>query len=123
MIKTEMRELHVMKTVLLIDDDQAMRKMISDVLGHAGHQVMMANDGPSGVALIEAFAPDVVICDINMPDIDGYEVLQEIRENEATSHTRFYFLTGERDAVRGDADGLLQKPLGARDLIDLVERD
>jgi len=109
-----------MKTVLLIDDDQMMRKMISDVLGHAGHNVMMANDGPSGVALIEAFAPDVVICDINMPDIDGYQVLEEIRENEATSHTRFYFLTAERNAEQGAADGLLSKPLGAQDLIDLV---
>ena len=90
---------HATKTVLIIDDSDDIRMVISESLNIYGFQTITAEDGGKGIELARQRIPDLIICDVNMPGIDGYATLTAIRENEATATIPFIFLSGEADKI------------------------
>jgi DNA-binding NarL/FixJ family response regulator len=115
------------ETILVIDDDMRMRRLISRVLVSAGYVVQEARNGREGVAAANLEPPDLVVCDITMPEMNGHRVLQTLREAPATAHLPFIFLTGwgERDDLRTGmnlgADDYLVKPVDPGELLAAVQ--
>jgi signal transduction histidine kinase len=112
--------------VLVIDDTAEVRMIIEESLKIYGFTTMVADDGVSGVEMARQHSPDLIICDINMPNMDGYEALTAIRSNDATATTPFIFLSGatEKPNVRRGmelgADDYLTKPFTHKELITAV---
>jgi two-component system sensor histidine kinase/response regulator len=116
-----------MARVLLIDDDDALRELHAELLGAAGHQTMEAGTGATGIEAIRSKRPDLVICDVSMPGMDGYAVLAAVRADPHLASTPFLFLTGLdarhhfRAAMSLGADDYLAKPVRQEDLVAAVE--
>jgi DNA-binding NarL/FixJ family response regulator len=116
-----------MKTVLLIEDHAEMRRNISTILGMENYTVLAAADGRAGVELARTRKPDIILCDVMMPEMDGYAVIQTLRGDPTTAAIPFIFLTakGEKRDVRSGmnlgADDYLTKPVTATDLLSAIE--
>ena len=112
--------------VLVIDDDAAVLRYITRSLRTAGYRVDSAADGLAGVAMARQHFPDLVVCDISMPRLDGHEVLRQLRQFPVTSTVPFIFLTGRgdrsdvRQGMQLGADDYLSKPFVARELVEAV---
>ena len=85
--------------VLHIDDKPEMTDLIKLILRKAGYEVMGALDGHAGLKMMEEFKPDVVILDLMMPDVDGWEVFQAIRANPRTATTPVIVLTARAQSI------------------------
>jgi len=116
-----------MKRILVIDDDQSYRLMVSAVLKQSGFSVLEANNGQNGIELAQAHALDLVICDVMMEDLDGFGVLDRLRMDPATSTIPFIFMTGlsDKESMRKGmtlgADDFLVKPFTGEVLLSAVE--
>src|SRR5262245_12703344 len=103
-----------------------MLELVRHMLGRAGYDVAIATDGADGLEKIRAVRPDVVVCDIQMPRMDGFQLLDELRADAATASLPFVLLTSlsDRESVRRGmrlgADDFLCKPVRSADLIDAV---
>lgn len=112
-----------MKTILVIDDQPQMRRNLQTILEMEGFRVLTASDGATGLALACNELPDLILCDIMMPRLDGYGVLQALRVHPATAAVPFLFLTakGEKSDIRAGmnlgADDYLTKPVARKDLL------
>ncbi|HAM73650.1 MAG TPA: hybrid sensor histidine kinase/response regulator [Verrucomicrobiales bacterium] len=111
-----------MKRVLVIDDTAEILDVISECLTYQGLETIVAQDGATGIRLAQEKPPDLIICDVNMPGLDGYSVLLALRKIPVTSTIPFIFLTGVADKVnvrRGmelGADDYLTKPFTQKEL-------
>lgn len=116
-----------MTTILIIEDDEDIRTEIVDMLHLEGYETIEASDGVTGLQSAFAHTPDMILCDVIMPRIDGYEVLLQIRLNPKTWLTPFVFLTAKsehEDLRRGmnlGADDYLAKPFDYKELIKTVQ--
>ena len=116
-----------MKLILVIEDNFDVRDNIVEILELANYGVITADNGRSGIELAEQENPDLIICDIMMPELDGYGVLQLLSESPKTSAIPFVFLTAktERNDVRKGmslgADDYLTKPFDDVELLDAVQ--
>ncbi len=116
-----------MKTILIIEDDAQTRENLQLILDMEGFRALTAANGRVGLDLARRESPDLVLCDVSMPELDGHGVLRELRANEGTAAVPFIFLTarGEkrdmRDGMNLGADDYLTKPLDAEDLITAIE--
>ena len=116
-----------MKKVILIEDDLILRENTAELLELAGYEVQTAADGKKGVAAVQEYLPDVIVCDIMMPELDGYGVLKALSEEEKTKGIPFIFLsakTERKDVRKGmelGADDYLTKPFGESELIGAIE--
>lgn len=114
--------------ILIIEDDQTLRRQLAQLLKWEGYQSSEAENGRQGVALAKAEAPDLIICDIMMPEMDGFEVLKAVRENPVSSCMPFIFLTAKvesRDLRQGmnlGADDYLTKPFSPEELLKSVRQ-
>ncbi|MBL8156437.1 MAG: response regulator [Anaerolineae bacterium] len=114
--------------ILVIEDADALRKDVLEMLYYEGYEVFGASDGVKGVALARQSSPDLIICDIMMPEMDGYGVLAELREQGAATTVPFIFLTAKteksdiRVGMEAGADDYLTKPFTAQELIKSVKR-
>ena len=114
------------KKVLVIDDTEEIRIIISESLNLFGFTTLAAEDGASGIEMAKKHAPDLIICDINMPNMDGYATLTALREEETTATIPFVFLSGATDKInmrRGmelGADDYLTKPFTHKELLAAV---
>ena len=112
--------------VLVIDDSPEIRLVIEEVLVMFGHHAILAEDGMSGVKAAIEHLPDLIICDIRMPGMDGYETLKRLRSEQATVAIPFMFLSGATDRVtirKGmelGADDYLTKPFSPKELMAAV---
>lgn len=112
-----------MKTILVIEDHALMRRNLVTILTMEGYAALSASDGRSGLALAQSQQPDLVLCDVMMPEMDGYAVLQALRADATTSSLPFIFLTakGEKSDLRQGmnlgADDYLIKPVSRDELI------
>src|SRR4051812_49323920 len=97
-----------MQSVLIIDDSEEIRKIIAATLQHFGFQTEEAADGKTGVQIALHQQPTLIICDVNMPGMDGFHTLAAIRELPLISNIPFIFLTGavtKEDMRRGMVSG------------------
>lgn len=111
-----------MKRILVIDDDAAVRSLIVETIQLEGWQAIAAADGEAGLTLAEKEFPDLILCDIQMPRMDGYAVLHAIRENKSTAAIPFIFLSGlgdkpkVRQGMESGADDYITKPFTVQEL-------
>jgi len=116
-----------MKTILLIEDNNKIRENIGEILELAGYKILSAENGKVGVGITKETIPDLIICDVMMPELDGYGVLHVLSKNPATAGIPFIFLTAksEKDDVRKGmnmgADDYLTKPFDDVELLNAVE--
>lgn len=115
--------------ILLIDDDRIILEMLDLALSKADYEVVSAGDGEIGLRLFREQRPDLVILDIAMPGIDGYQVIEQIREAEAEGHrTPIVILTAhEQSVMRAYAEELgadlyLTKPVTPRQLVEHIRK-
>lgn len=122
-----MTELEVMKRILVIDDADFILESTSTLLRFEGYEVYTAADGISGINAAYNYKPDLILCDISMPGLDGYGVLERLRASSTTSTTPFIFLTAfsEKANMRAGmelgADDFLVKPYSRDELIGAIE--
>ncbi|GAB2699366.1 transcriptional regulator [Hymenobacter frigidus] len=115
-----------MKTILLIEDDEIIRENTAELLEMAGFAVLTAENGQLGVAHALATKPDLVVCDIMMPVLDGYGVLQIFNQNAQLAGVPFIFLTAKTERLdlrRGmalGADDYLTKPFDKAELLSAI---
>ena len=115
-----------MKTVLIIEDELTVRESLVDLLEIEGFRAIAANNGKMGLQIALKERPDLVLCDISMPGLDGFGVLQELRGNPGTGAMPFVFLTARTTKVefrRGmelGADDYLFKPFTIDELLSAI---
>lgn len=115
-----------MYSILIIEDDPAYRSMIDVILRMEGFDVRTASDGPSGLDLLREKLPDLILCDIMMPEMDGHAVFEVLKADGTLSDIPFIFVTAmvERADIRrgmsAGADDYLPKPFSAEELIATV---
>jgi CRP-like cAMP-binding protein/CheY-like chemotaxis protein len=116
-----------MKKILLIEDNKDVRDNTAEILSMAQYIVFTAKDGKEGIETAIAEKPDLIICDIMMPVLDGYGVLHLLSKNEATSGIPFIFLTAkaersdQRKGMEMGADDYLTKPFDDMELLNAIE--
>ncbi len=116
-----------MKKILLIEDNLEVRENTAEILTLANYTVVVAENGKTGVARAQLEKPDLIICDIMMPELDGYGVLHILNKNENTASIPFIFLTAktEKEDIRKGmnlgADDYLTKPFDDTDLLNAIE--
>lgn len=115
-----------MKKILVIEDQPEMRDNIAIILEMEGYHVLTADDGDEGLQLARRKLPDLVICDVTMPGMDGHEVLAALRASSATSSLPFIYLTARgdradmREGMNLGADDYLTKPVAREELLAAV---
>lgn len=115
-----------MKKILVIEDEPEMRRNITTLLHYHNYQAIAAENGKVGVALARREQPDLIICDVMMPEMDGYAVLHAFQEDSSLAPVPFIFLTakGEKEDIRAGmnvgADDYLTKPVANADLLRAI---
>jgi CheY-like chemotaxis protein len=115
-----------MTKILVIEDEATLRDELVLILTFEGYEAIGAGDGIVGVELAAQHRPDVILCDVAMPHLDGYGVFAQLRNSPATQHIPFVLMTAkatEEDISRGNAlgvDGYITKPFRHRELIDVI---
>ncbi len=116
-----------MSVVLIVEDNERNLKLVRDVLGHAGFEVLCAGDAEAAIALARSALPDVILMDVNLPGISGLEALAQLRADAATAAIPVAALTAyamkedrERFLAAG-FDAYLEKPIDVRELPSQVK--
>jgi DNA-binding response OmpR family regulator len=116
-----------MAKILLVDDEESLRTAVDVVLTSKGHSVTLAESGMAALESVKKDLPDVIVCDIEMPQLKGFDVLAEMRKNPKTSGIPFIFLTGKTDisyltkSMELDVDDFLTKPFTADALLAAID--
>ncbi|TZF86238.1 response regulator (plasmid) [Pedobacter sp. BS3] len=114
-------------TLLIIEDNEDIRESTAEILELAGYTVLKAENGKKGVELAQAHLPDLILCDIMMPELDGYGVLYLLNKNPETATIPFIFLTAKtervdmRKGMEMGADDYLTKPFDEIELMNAIE--
>ena len=112
--------------ILVIDDEDSFRQVIIKFLSKQGFEVAAASDGKAGMSLAAERLPDLIVCDLNMPTMDGYEVLAALRRDPKLADIPLIFLTGQsqpsevRQGMNLGADDYLTKPVDLADLLNAI---
>jgi DNA-binding response OmpR family regulator len=116
-----------MTKLLVIEDETVLRESILQLLGFAGYEGIGAENGLIGVELALSDLPDLIICDIRMPEMDGFAVIREIRGNPVTENIPFIFVTAKADLVDVDkglqlgANAYITKPFNYDELLTAIK--
>jgi len=118
----------IKKQIICIEDDEEMIDLISLILSRRGYEVRGASGGAAGLELIHQQAPDLILLDLMMPEMDGWEVYQQIKADEATKFIPVIVVTAKAqsiDRVLGlhiaKVDDYIAKPFSPQELIDSIE--
>jgi signal transduction histidine kinase len=115
-----------MTQILIIEDEEILSEHIAAILGFEGYDVLVARNGRLGIELAQEHLPDLIMCDVSMPELDGYAVLSELRQTPTTMIIPFVFLTAHSDkafmrhAMALGADDYLTKPFTQDDLLEAI---
>lgn len=115
-----------MVSIQIIEDDPSYSAMMDTILQMEGFDVRIASDGQSGLAMLRENRPDLILCDIMLPDMDGHVVLETLKNERACADIPFIFVTalgGRADVRRGmsnGADDYLPKPFSAEELLAAI---
>lgn len=116
-----------MRNVLIIDDHDDIRENIAEILSFGGYRTLTAENGKKGIEMALKENPDLIVCDIMMPELDGYGVLHLLRKNASTENTPFIFLTAKtermdfRKGMEMGADDYITKPFDDIELLNAIE--
>ena len=116
-----------MKTILIIEDNEDIRENVAEILMLSEYKVITAVNGKEGIEAAQAKLPDLIICDIMMPGVDGYGVLHVLHKDPLTQHIPFIFLTSKsergdfRSAMEMGADDYITKPFAGAELLSAIE--
>ena len=116
-----------MKKILVIEDEPEMRRNITTLLRYHDYEPIAAENGRQGIEAARREKPDLILCDVMMPELDGYAVLQALQADPSLARIPFIFLTakGEKDDLRSGmnlgADDYLTKPVANADLVQAIE--
>ena len=115
------------KRVLVIEDNPDIRENIAEILELSGYEVKTAEHGKEGVRLAADYLPDLILCDVMMPELDGFGVLRILGQSPKTAHIPFIFLTAKaekadfRKGMNLGADDYITKPFDDVELLDAIE--
>lgn len=119
--------------VLVVEDEFDSIQMVSKILRHHGAEVHIAHNGHECIETLQSYTPTFIIMDLALPEMDGWETLSKIRENEHTAHlkvvaiTAYHSVNVEEDANEAGFDAYFPKPLNINSIMDrlndLVDRD
>jgi diguanylate cyclase (GGDEF)-like protein len=115
-----------MKTILVIEDERSIRDNLLKILSYSGFRAIAAENGLDGVYIAKTHVPDLIVCDILMPELDGYGVLTELLKDPGTAKIPFIFLSAKADrsdtrvGMNLGADDYLTKPFSSDELIEAV---
>jgi len=115
-----------MKRILVVEDTEDNRQIMRDLLSSAGYDLIEAQDGAEGVAVAKSQRPDLILMDIQLPVLDGYEATRRIKADPALSHIPIiavtsYALSGDEAKTRAaGCDGYVAKPFSPRQLLQKV---
>jgi len=116
-----------MKTIALIEDNTDVLESTREILELAKYKVISAGNGLKGIELIKAEKPDLIFCDISMPDLDGYAILNILKRHNETSNIPFIFLSGKsekgdvRKGMNLGADDYITKPFEESEILEAIE--
>lgn len=116
-----------MNTILVVDDEQEIRDQVAKVLEYEGYQPLFAADGQTAIHLARQYVPDVIVSDVMMPGLNGYDVLKTLRNDRLTATIPFIFLTGLSDpqdrryGMTLGADDFLSKPFETDELLVAIQ--
>lgn len=116
-----------MKKILIIEDEIPIKKGIQSILDLNNYKTFTASDGIEGIALAKEIKPDLILCDIMMPGLDGYDVLKAVNSSPSIFNIPFIFITAKaslkdiRAGMQLGADDYVVKPFSAEELIKAVE--
>jgi two-component system, cell cycle response regulator DivK len=116
----------VSRRILVIEDTEDNRRIFRDLLGPSGYELIEAMDGEQGVAMAVAERPDLILMDIQLPIIDGYEATRRIKANPGLRHIPIiaitsYALSGDEAKSRAaGCDGYIAKPFSLQEVLDVV---
>ena len=116
-----------MKTVLFIEDNKEIRENMGEILELAGYNVLLAPNGKQGASLAIEEKPDIIVCDIMMPELDGYGVIHLLQKHDETRNIPFIFLTAKaeraemRKGMELGADDYITKPFSGTELLNAIE--
>lgn len=119
---------HSTKTVLLVEDNEDNRIVYRTILEHVGYNVIEAHDGEEGVTRARGSLPDLILMDISIPKMDGWQATRQIKANDLTASIPIIALTAHaldedrRKASQAGCDGYLAKPIEPRRVVEEVER-
>jgi len=114
--------------VLIIEDNLEIRENTSEILQLKGYEVITSDNGRDGIAAVLRESPDVILCDIMMPDVNGYQVIRELRANPLSEKIPFIYVTasGEKSEVKMamelGANGYVRKPYDVKELIEAIQK-
>lgn len=116
-----------MHRILIIEDNEDIRENVAEILTLSDYEVLMAPNGKEGISVAQAQEPDLIICDIMMPGIDGYGVLHVLHKDPKTQNIPFIFLTSKsersdfRAAMELGADDYITKPFSGNELLHAIQ--
>lgn len=117
-----------MKRILIVEDTEDNRRILRDLLTAAGYGIIEATDGRRGVESAQAQQPDLILMDIQLPIMDGYEAARRLKADPTTRHIPIvavtsYALSGDEDrAMAAGCDGYVAKPFSPRKILSLVRQ-
>ncbi len=115
-------------TILCIDDDQLVLRITHDALSQCGFQTLIASDGPTGIALAKGERPDLILLDILMPDMSGFEVCRCLRADSDLADTPIILLTAlddpnvDLEGSRAGATLTMRKPFGPEVIVETIQQ-
>jgi len=116
-----------MSKVLIIEDEKNIRETIKEILELNDYEIATAENGLIGIAKALQFKPDLIVCDVMMPEMDGFDTLKNIRAINEISNTPFVFLTAKtetrdfREGMNSGADDFLNKPFNTQELLEVIK--
>ena len=117
-----------MKTILIVEDNEKNMKLVRDILRHNGHTTIEAITGGEGVRLASETKPDLILMDIQLPDIDGIEALRRIRQDAALDAVAVIAVSAsvmpddQQKIVTSGFDAFVTKPINLKQFLDTVKR-
>ena len=106
----------------MIDDSVDTANGLRALLQLEGYDAKVAFDGEQGLVCARTFAPDIIVCDINLPRLDGFQLAQQLRAEPGLEHTKIVAITGHDDHATTGFDALFTKPLVVDELLPTLAR-
>ena len=114
--------------ILIIDDEPDIMENISEILSFSGYEILSATDGKTGIVTAKEQLPDLILCDLMLPELDGYAVLRELRSHEHLVSTPIIIMSGKADQntittiLEQGATEFLQKPFDTSTLLTTIKQ-